>query len=293
MRYRAIAWMILGAGTMGLLVGCEGDSPPEETADYDPEIDAPPSNLVVRADRDLLADQALIAARDRKAAETVKGSGAPAAGGPGATAEDPLVKEVRQIMGQMIEAGKTGQLSAVLPYIGPADSGAMKGTISALSELAPAAAAFDKAVRENLAMKEVPAFLNQALAKGPGGGPVLATLGDLATDALDYGLDGNSVTVSGGNSPLRFTKGAAGWQIQFSSADKAVYAALGELATAQKRFVTTLTDGIRDAAVTKDNIDQKAMQLFEELVKPAMDKLTAAMGGAGAAPGGSAAGGTP
>jgi hypothetical protein len=282
MRYWAIGWMILGAGMMGVLAGCEGDSPPEEASEYDPEIDAPPSNLVVRSDPDLLTDQALIAARDRKAREAIAGPKSPPAGG---KAEDPAVVEVRQIMGQLIEAGKTGQLSVMLPYIRAADSDAMKGPITALSELAPAAAAFDKAVKENLAMKEVPAFIQQALAKGPGGGPTLVTLGDLATDALDYELDGNTVTVSGGNAPLKLTKDADGWHIDLSDADKAVYAALGELAAAQKRFVTTLNDGIRDAVVTKDNIDQKAMQLSEELVKPAMDKLTAAMGGgAGGSP---------
>jgi len=84
MRYWAIGLAIVGAGMAGLIIGCESDSPPEESAEYDPEVDAPPTNLAVSEDQNLLCDQALVAARDAKAAAAVAGTSLPP---PAATTE--------------------------------------------------------------------------------------------------------------------------------------------------------------------------------------------------------------
>lgn len=273
MRHWAIGLMILGVGMMGLLVGCESDSAPEESADYDPDLDGPPTNLVVRPDREILEDQALIAARDKKAAELAAGPKPGGPGGPGAAAEDPKVKEAREVMDKVIEAGKSGRFSAILDYLEAGDRDAMKDTMAALSELTTAAGAMQKAVKENLKMNEVPASLQQALGKGPGGGPALASVGDLATDMLNYELDGNSVTVTGGNAPMKLTKRADGWRIELSAADKAAFAAMAELMQAQMKFVKTLADGINDRTVTENNIDQKVMGLMEELLEPVRKKM--------------------
>jgi len=284
MRYWAIGWAILAAGMVSLTVGCESESASEETAEYDPKIDAPPTNLVVRSDQELLEDQALVAARDAKAASAVIGAraGAPAASRP---AEDPAVAAVREIMSGLIDAGKGGQLSAAATYLSAADANAMKDTFVALGERAVATAAFTKVVKENLELKAVPASLGAdgALGLGPKGGPALASVGDLATDMLEYELDGNSVTVTGGSQPLTFTQTGDAWKIELSDTDRAAYAALGALARIQARFATTLATGITEGAITEDNLDQKGMALMEELVKPALDKLNEAMAGGGGA----------
>jgi hypothetical protein len=256
----------------GLLIGCEANQPPDDTPEYDPQIDAPPTNLVVQVDHNLLADQAELA---DEVARAVASAGTGARGATGGE-EDATVTQVRGIMGKMIEAGKSGQLSAILEYFSDDDTDAMKDVVAALAELAKAKGELQKVANSMLGMKELPASLNQALGAGADGGPILASLGDLATDMLDYKTDGNTVTVTGAGTPLKLTKGegdAAAWEIQLTDAEKQMYLVLAELARVQTAFATKLADGVRDAEITEGNLDKTAMDLMEERIKPALERL--------------------
>ena len=272
MRRWAMGTRIAVVVLAGLLIGCEANQPPDDTAEYDPQIDAPPTNLVVQVDHNLLADQAKLA---DEVARAVASAGTGARGGAGGE-EDATVTQVRGVVGKMIEAGKSGQLSAILEYFSDDDTDAMKDVVAALAELAKAKGELQKVANSMLGMKELPASLNQALGAGADGGPILASLGDLATDMLDYKTDGNTVTVTGAGTPLKLTKGegdAAAWEIQLTDAEKQMYLVLAELARVQTAFATKLADGVRDAEITEGNLDKTAMDLMEERIKPAMERL--------------------
>jgi len=288
MKYWAMAWMVAAATLAGMTIGCESNQPPEEVTEFDPNVDAQPTNLVVRPAPDLVRDQAALAAKQAMDAMAAKGTGAgPSA--PGAAAQDPNVTAVKGIMDKLIEGGKTGQLSVVLGYLGQADKAELTEAFTALGQLAAGATELETNIKQRFELADVPASLQQALGKGPTGGPVLASLGDLATDMLTYSYDANTstMTVGGGNAPLILTKTADGWQIKLSAADKQVYAAVGTLAQAQIKFVQTLTQGIREGDVTKENLDEKIMGMIRDLIQPAMNALktateSAAGGGVGA-----------
>lgn len=58
----AMGMSILGSVLVaGLLIGCEANQPPEDSKSYDPNIDAPPTNLPVTENPDLVADQTKLA----------------------------------------------------------------------------------------------------------------------------------------------------------------------------------------------------------------------------------------
>ena len=241
MRRWAMGTRIAVVVLAGLLIGCEANQPPDDTAEYDPQIDAPPTNLVVQVDHNLLADQAKLA---DEVARAVASAGTGARGGAGGE-EDATVTQVRGVVGKMIEAGKSGQLSAILEYFSDDDTDAMKDVVAALAELAKAKGELQKVANSMLGMKELPASLNQALGAGADGGPILAKgEGD-----------------------------AAAWEIQLTDAEKQMYLVLAELARVQTAFATKLADGVRDAEITEGNLDKTAMDLMEERIKPAMERL--------------------
>ncbi len=273
----------------GCLLGCESDAPPEETAEFDPTIDAPPTNLVATPESGLVADQGRLAQASAAAVRTTRDDTGSDAAAPSVTNKN--ITDVREIMDGLIESGKTGQMSAVLQYLQDDDAEQMRSAIGALAKLSTQATEFEKAVKEILALEAVPASIKQALNKGEGGGPMLASLGDLSPDMLEYSSDGSTVTVKDMDRELTFTKVGETWKIDLSDADTQRYAALADLAETQAKFVQTLTDGIKDGAITQHNIDEKGMALMEEMISPAMQKYKDAASGAGAAPAAPAGGG--
>jgi hypothetical protein len=268
-----MAMRLLGALLAAALIGCEANQPPEEASEYDPNVDAPPTNLVVQADENLLADQAKLADEATRLAATATPKKGTAAGG---AKEDARVTQVRGVMEKMIEAGKTGQLSGILPNFSDADANAMKDVVTALAELSKAKKDLQKVADNMLGMKQLPALVSQALSAGADGGPILASLGDLATDMLDYKIDANSITVTGAGTPLKFTRATgdqANWQIQLTDAEKDMYQVLAELARVQTNFAKKLSGDIQDGAVTENNLDKTAMDMMEKQIKPALDRL--------------------
>ena len=69
MKHWVIGMSILGAVLGMTMAGCEGEPEPEETSEYDPTIDAPPTNLVVIEDEGLVEDQVVLS---RKTAAAIK-----------------------------------------------------------------------------------------------------------------------------------------------------------------------------------------------------------------------------
>ena len=272
MKHRAMAIGLVGVLLAGAMVGCEKERASEEAVAFDPNLDAPPSGLVIRPDPDLLRDQADLAAeaRDAVAAAQPAGAGPTTSGG---GQEDAGVAAVRAVMGKLIGAAKAGQGSIVLDAMAE-DSQEMRDFTASLADLAAKVTDFNKAVADVLALPQPPASIEQAFGKGADGGPILARLGDLATNAIEYETDGNTVSVKDGTETLEFSKDSGGaWKIQVTDAQKRTYAALGELLKAQAEFAGTLTAGIRQGGVTKDNVDQKVMELYQDKVKPALEAV--------------------
>ncbi|HUS92233.1 MAG TPA: hypothetical protein VM695_10310 [Phycisphaerae bacterium] len=276
MKYWAMGLLSLGVALAGVMVGCESDQPPEEVSQFDPNIDAPPTNLLVSPDPALLADQAKLADVQAREAATVTGSaGATTRPGPGAPA-DPNVASVRGIMEKLIDGAKAGQMSAVLGYLNDADKAELTEAFTALGQVAAGAAELDTVLKQKMDANDIPASLEQTLSYGAGA-PVLATLANLDLDMLEYKLDAGAMVVSGGNAPLRFAKAGDAWQLQLTAADKKVYAAVGALGQQQIQFIQGLSEGLRTGGITRINIAQEVMTRFGDTVKPAMDRLKEAI----------------
>ena len=61
MRHWAIAMGIVGLAMAAMMIGCESNSPPEEAEEYDPQVDAWPTNLQFTPDENLVASQSKVA----------------------------------------------------------------------------------------------------------------------------------------------------------------------------------------------------------------------------------------
>jgi len=257
MTHWAMGMRILGIVlAAGLVVGCEKNEPPEEATVYDPNIDAPPSPLVVNPSPDLLADQATLAPKDSV------GTGGPGAG-PGA-GQDPRIKAVRVNLSKMIDAAKEGKLSSVAGYASAKDADAMKSAMTALAALNEAEQKLLAAVKTHTG-KEPPAVLTQMLARGPDGGPFLAHLHEMSIDELALTpVDANTVTVKDGvGAKLTFTKSDDKWVISLSDAEAKVYAALGELAPLQAQAAKELTEGLGSGLISEASLPQAVMDKAE------------------------------
>jgi hypothetical protein len=259
---------ILGVAlAAGLMFGCEKNQPPEEATPYNPKVDAPPTNLQINPNPDLLADQATLASAKR-AASTTQAAGA---------AEDPLVKAVRADMGKIIEAAKTGQLPAITAYASAKDADTVKDAANALAALATAEDALKKAVKTNWG-KEAPASMAQMLEPGPDGGPFLARLSEMSAEALAIApVDANTMEVKDRTgAKLTFKKSEDKWLISLTDTQVQVYVALAELAKLQTQAAKELTDGITGSAVAEQNVDAAIMEKAKTLVD-AIKRLTEAM----------------
>ena len=268
MRHWAIAKWALGLVLVAAMASCEKEQPPERTTEYSPSVDAPPTNLVVHPNRDLLADQSKVADDAAAQLASVAERGKKPKAGP----TDPKAVAVAGIMGKLIEAGKAGQTAALTPFFDPADGEEMRGVLASMAEI-PAAWSELAGMLKAKSIANIPPSIKQTMEKIAGGPPLIA-LGEIAPDSLDYKLDGNSVVVTGAGTPLRFAPGPQNsWLFKLSPEDHAMYQAAGELAKAQARFVKTLSGGLSDGSVTPENLDEKAKALSEEIVKPAVEKL--------------------
>jgi len=281
MRHWAIAMGVVGLAAAAMMIGCESNSPPEEAEEYDPQVDAWPTNLQVTPDENLVANQATVAGllKERAAGPGASGKGGTSGGG----AEDATVTEVRTIVGAMVVAVKGDDMVKVFESFTDEDRSTLAETIAAYTEMPRAMTAFEKAVKDTLGMKEPPASLTQSLAQAPPGAPGLIRLKYVAAEDLTYNTDGEVVTVTGGGVNLSFEKIDDAWKVQLSDEQKKVMAALGGLLKAQTDVVTTLTGSIADGGLTEHNLDAKGLELLEEKVQPELEKLKAVTEG-GSAP---------
>ena len=281
MRHWAIAMGAVGLAMAAMMIGCESNSPPEEAEEYDPQVDAWPTNLQFTPDENLVASQSKVAGLLK---EQATGAGASGKGGTsGGAAEDATVTEVRTIVAAMIVAVKGDDMVKVFESFTDEDRSTLAETIAAYTEMPRAMTAFEKAVKDTLGMKEPPASLTQSLAQAPPGAPGLIRLKYVAAEDLTYNTDGEAVTVTGGGVNLSFKKIDDAWKVQLSDDQKKVMAALGGLLKAQTEVVTTLTGSIADGGLTEHNLDAKGLELLEEKVQPELEKLKAVTEG-GAAP---------
>ena len=291
MKRWAMVMRILGVVlAAGLMFGCEKNQPPEEATPYNPNVDAPPTNLQINPNPDLLADQATLASA-KVAVSTAPASGA---------ADDPAARAVRAEMGKMIDAAKAAQWPTIADYVLEKDANTVKDAAEALGALATAEDALTKAVKINWD-KDSPASkkIKQMLERGPNGGPFLARLGEMSANALAIApLDANTVEVKDRTgAKLTFKKSDDKWLISLTDTQVQVYVALAELAKLQTQAASVLTDGISTSAVTEQNaegaITEKvktladAMKRLTEAMEADQPKTGAAESGSGHAPGGS------
>ena len=272
MKHLAMGMRILGVAlAAGLMFGCEKNQPPEEATPYNPKVDAPPTNLQINPNPDLLADQATLAGAKRAV------STAPAAAGAPGAAEDPIAKAVRADMDKIIEAAKTGQLPAIAAYVSAKDADTVKDAANALAALATVEDALKKAVKTNWG-KEPPASMAQMLEPGPDGGPFLARLGEMSAEALAIApVDANTMEVKDRTgAKLTFKKSQDKWLISLTDTQVQVYVALAELAKLQTQAAKELTDGITGSTVAEQNADGVIMEKAKTLVD-AIKRLTEAM----------------
>jgi|GEM_PF-3583433 len=248
------------------LVGCESRPSHDETDTFDPAVDAPPTNLGAASNLDLTADQARLAKERARAAEAT-----PTGLGPGGK-EDATVLEVRAILAKMVEAARTGQTGDLLKHFNPQDAADLQEPLTAISKVPKATDDFAKLAKDRLAVDEMPASLKQAGEQGADKAPSVARLARVAPESLDYKTTGKAVTVAGQGVNMEFVRTGTTWEVKLDAAAKKKIALYGDLAKAIGQFYQTLSDGVQNADITANNLDQKALEQVEKLIAPAAEK---------------------
>jgi hypothetical protein len=264
---------ILAAALICVAIGCEKkrENPPE-TARYDPRIDGPPDILAPAADERILADQTRVTAPRPVVV--------PAPPAPASATQADLQALKQQMAAAMAEAkgGNVAGLAALFPdsiATGMRDMLLLPGKMQA----------FEQLVKDKLGMELPDKFKSETSGPIAGAGPGPASMspvGDLekgSVDDLKFTIDGpNIVATDPKGQKTVFVKTAQGWKMQVPPEAQEFMTVMLEVAEAAVKVTDTLTAGINDGSITKDNFEAKADEVGEQHMKAPMEKFAKIFG---------------
>lgn len=264
---------ILAATLMCVAVGCEKKS--EKAAEgtvYDPSIDGPPSVLAPAADAGILADQTRATGRPRPAAAT------PPAPRPATAADVQALK--RQLAAALAEAkgGRMDGMANLFPE--PLAKG-----MRAMSALPGKLKAFEQLVKDKLGMDLPDKLKSEALGPVGGAGPGGASFspaGDLekaSIDELKFAIQGQKIVATDPKGKeVAFVSTPRGWKMEIPAEARDFVTVLVEVSEATLKVIDTLTAGINDGSITKDNFEAKADEVGQQHMKGPMEKFAKIFG---------------
>ena len=146
------------------------------------------------------------------------------------------------------------------------------------------AADFEQLIQDKFG-GEVPESVKGMTGGGEGGiGSPLDEFTKMDVEAMVFrGFEGKVSVDDGSGDGTSFAQGADGWKIEVPPQMSQGIAVLGEVMDGTDKFLETLTAGINDGSITKENLEAKVEEVSKTTVLPAMMKLMAIMmSGAGA-----------
>ena len=264
----------------GLAAGCEKNREPEDATPYDPEVDAPPTNLPVNPNPNLLADQAKLARPGADGAGAAGSSGS--SGTPEApSGQDPAAAAVRDAMGQIIHAAETGQWAGLTSYVTQGDQESVGTAGAALAKLDEVGKALEKAVKERIEGNP-PAMLTQILERGAEGGPFFVRLGNMTADTLEVGMvdDETGTVKDSAGLNLTFKKFDDKWLLSLTQPQRDTLKALADLAGVQAETAEDLAAEFSSGTISQNNADAAIMQKAQPVID-ARNQLKIVMSGEG------------
>ncbi len=279
--------------------GCERpESPTPPESPESPSASGVPAIRNVQPDPDLLESQ-----RGRSASTTTSadpgtsGAGAGATSGGVAAGDDP-VGEVRQVLFAMARAAENRDPAALASHIDKPD--VILPILTGAFEMQKKRARLEELVRDKLGT-EVP---EQVFGEPQGPGEMSMSMPGapdpeelrrkLASGSLRLEQQGDAVVMHDANDPGepdRFVVVDGKWTLQMPAEEEQMARAVGGLLQGMNTVVDELIEGIEsDEITTTETLEQRAKELGETHIRPAMMKLMQRMmggpGGAGGPGGG-------
>ncbi|MCJ7543081.1 MAG: hypothetical protein MUP47_00710 [Phycisphaerae bacterium] len=278
MRRSAVLLGLVGA--LVLAAGCERAEPVDEPKVYDPAIDAPPSTIGVNPNPLLLANQAEIAKR------APKPSALRAPAGP-AQASGDAIESVKATLLKMLDAVESGQSDAMMSFFVPEDAATMQSALAAMPALKAKWETLARLVRDKLGVEVPSEQIQMMTGQETMGTPAWMDRATLMAEPspLQFLARGDKVVVSrGGQEPVTFVNLAGSWKVELTPQERAMIGLFQEMSKAEDAMVDTLTAGINDGTITKDNFQTQMQAQAEAHLAPLFAKLAAAATAAGPAP---------
>jgi hypothetical protein len=273
--------------------GCDRQDPSDRPQPYDPNVDAPP-NVLVEASSNVPRGGGSTASTPKpKPAEPTPAEPTPAEptpaeptpAEPGGADDDANIATVKQLLTDAVADAKTGSTDKVIALFPTKTGEAILALDPRMKAMEQKAADFEQLIQDKFGGEAPESVKGMTGGGGEGGiGSPLDDFTKMDVEAMVFrGLEGKvSVDDGSGDGPT-FAQGVDGWKIEVSPQQSQSITVLGEVMDGSEKFLDTLTAGINDGSITKENLDAKVEEVSKTTVLPAMMKLMAIMmSGAGA-----------
>jgi len=267
-------------------IGCDRQDPSEQPEPYDPNVDAPPNVLVEAPSNVPRGGGSLASAAKPKPAEPKPAEPKPAEPGPTepAPTEPPAgsgesIAEVKQLLTDAVAAAEEGSNDKLVALFPTEIGKAILALDPRMKVMEQKSADFAQLVQDKLGA-EMPESAKGMTGGGKEGGfgSPLDELANMTVETMTFKAVGDKVSVTDEEGEENiFARTADGWKIEVPPQMAQVIGVLGEVLDGTEKFLDTLTAGVNDGSITKENLEAKIEEVSKTTVLPAMMKLMAIM----------------
>ena len=290
-------FLLLTMLCMGLLLcGCERRQPSEESPEiFDPKTDPPASVLGTNPDLSLLGDQAVISRRIERgeAAPALPVGATPAPAAPSATSlpvglEAPsaagpapraagggIVDQVKQKVGEIVAAVRSGQIMKATELYRQGDAETIRPILGAAMQMREKTIAFEELVRQKLGLalsNEIRSSLAERFS-----GAAVGPLGTADPSNLTFEQSGASVTVTApSGEKIEMVQSGSDWVASSLPAQLPnMLKAHSDLVSGQTAFLDAMSSAVEQGQVTAETFPQRANEMIQQTISPALNALMA------------------
>jgi len=277
-----------------LSAGCERQKPSDrQVQPYDPDVDPPASVVNVTVNPELLMDQTQVSKQYER--EITAATGTPAGAAASPTTPAAATEQVKQLLAGAIDAAKTGQIDGELAIFTKQDAELFRPLLVAIGQVESDSAQLAQLVTDKLGI-DIPPSVQMSLAQHEQSPGVMGGLGRLTIENLQIASAGNNIasvgnniasagnnTASAGNNVVvtfpdgrkqTFAPVGAQYKLAVSDKDKQLLPLELDLVKAEKKFIDEVSAGINDGSISAANFQQKAKDISDRTVAPAVAKMT-------------------
>jgi len=275
---------LVAAVMMG--VGCKRQTASDRPEPYDPNVDAPP-NVLVEAPSNVPRGGGGVASAAKptppapKPTEPKPTEPKPTEPGPAEPGGDDNanIAEVKQLLTDAVAAAKEGNNDKLIALFPTEFGEAVAALDPRMKAMEQKSADFAQLLQDKLGA-ELPESAKGMIGGGEEGG-ISSPLDDFAkmdVEAMVFrGFEGKVSVDDGSGDGQGFVKTADGWKMEVPPQASQSIGVLGEVVDGTEKFYDTLTAGVNDGSITKENLEAKIEEVSKTTVLPAMMKLMAIM----------------